>query len=173
MAAYIPSSLDVILPLIVNKLLADGVFSGPGLCFLSDNDDDPYYPPADRYAVVVAGGSATWDPAEIGGGRAVTVLDQEICVCVWQRNATDMAGNASRILTNQSMGLLALVHQAINSLQEYFPTDSQGNVYAVEGLRLVRQDKAIRKDKAEEWIRRRNYFKLNYQLGLTGTNPPG
>ncbi len=164
MPNFVPTSLDVMLPLVIAKLQNDVIFEDPSLVYLSDDpdEDDAYFPPASQYATVVAGSATRADPWE-GPVRAFLHVEQELIAVVWTRLATDIAARGSRMLTDPA-GILRKVFQVANALHGYQVSDIQGNLYSTQPIVYQREDRATRKRKDEAWSRRRAYFSLFYMM---------
>ncbi|MCE9556618.1 MAG: hypothetical protein K8T91_24980 [Planctomycetes bacterium] len=97
-------------------------------------------PRSECFGVLVPGGFQFDLPKVAGGGRAVTCSDWSISLHVVVQLLLDQGDADDQFLTHQTLGILAKVHDAVDSLQLFDPEDeenpTEGNLLLSKPMRI-------------------------------------
>lgn len=127
MATVIRTSLEVILPVIVQRLVDVTGFPSPERVYLTIEDPVGYHNQADQYIAVQV---LTENPNMMlvdTGGRFDARTKRQINVHLRTRLNLDEVGHDTAWLVNASLGHLRVEHQINDALQGYEPVDASNN----------------------------------------------
>jgi hypothetical protein len=129
--------IDQVLLQVKNKLVLDNVLP-PEYCYLWLSEDPIDPPPDDFYAVIVPG-SQRPDQGVITGAypSTLTPINGTFSVILWARLSIDPNRRDDSFLTDPAYGVLARQRLIIKSLQLYDPTNTDGDYYLEEPMRLA------------------------------------
>lgn len=74
---------------------------------------------------------------QAGGGRNTVKIDGTLNVSVWLRLWVDQEVYDNSWLTNSTLGMAPMIDGVVNALEQYMPTDSAGNYYFIQPMRLL------------------------------------
>lgn len=106
------------------------------------------------------------EPENTGGGRSNTRLTRQLDLILSSRMATDASTSDEDWLTHPTRGYYALEDAAVDALQEFFPTDGQGNALVFEPIRIMSEDQTL---KLGHWGQANATFEVGYMPPLDQT----
>lgn len=128
--------LDTIITQVETKLgTTDAVFDA-NYIYASLDENQTYVPPTDQYGVIVPGPQRPDQPMITGGGADTPHMEGELAVIVWTRLYVDQAGRDENWLKDATNGSLAKLRQVMKSLQLFDPTNTNGDYYLTQPMRL-------------------------------------
>ena len=164
----IPTSLDVILPVLRARLVSVTGLPAERVGALQRNDV-PFNAHGDNY-VFLRVEDSSFDMADIiGAGRIDSREEVLLSLTVRSRLATDEANMDWKWLTDESYGNLRLRHRCIDALLCFQPLDDDGNWLVTEPIKPTttrRPRKEEGKAPNREWGESTTWWKMTYHLDL-------
>lgn len=121
------------------------------LSFASDEDLSNFAINQDAAIVVRPKGFSPDVGVQAGGGRYIFKFDGTLTVSIWNRLWVDQAGRDTSWLTDAALGTALLIHNVLDSLEQYMPTDSSGHYMLIEPMRLLPPGFNFPAKKVGEW----------------------
>lgn len=151
------------------KLQTDAVLSSVYIftSFASDEELLQFAILQDRTIVLTPKGFAPSPEVQAGGGRNNFRFEGTIDVKIWNRLYIDQAGRDGQWLSNATLGVAALIHSVVDSLEQYYPTDSSGNYYFTEPMRLLPPGVVFPPKRVGEWGVVTLSYSIHWQESLT------
>ena len=151
------------------KLQADAVLDTNSI-FLSMSSDEELvkFGILQDQVIVVTPKSFSPSPGvQAGGGRNNFRWEGVVSVKLWNRLYVDQAGRDDKWITHSTLGMALLIHNVVNSLEQYMPTDGSGNYYFTQPMRLLSPGAVFPPKRVGEWGVITLDFSMQWQESLT------
>lgn len=168
MTIQVARTFATVIALPVAKLQADAVINSSYifLTFASDEELSQFAVNQDQIVAVTPKSFAPAPGVQAGGGRNNFKWEGSIDVRLWNRIHVDQAGRDDKWMHHSTLGMALLVHNVLDSLEQYYPSDSSG-YYMTQPMRLQPPGVSFPPKRVGDWGAVTMSFSLMWQESLS------